>query len=376
MGRFFVYQIKSIIREKILVFWSLVFPIILVSLFNLAFSNVDSSKLFEPFNVGVVGDKNAQVIKILKEIEFNDEKTFILEYLSEAKAYELLENKEISGIVKVEKDDNVDLIVNEVGSEQLMLQEVLNSYQQKSNMIKDELKNNPELYQSDWLNKLEINKDYVKEKPISEKSVNSMNLCYYSVIAMACLFGAFISADGIRLIQPNLSNQGARVNLSPFSKGKMLFSNFFACLLVTLCSSFLLIVYMKYVIKIDFGDQYKYIALIVLIGSLFSISFGYIISLLVKKSEGSRVGIIISTTMVGSFLAGMMSKDIKVMVEQALPIIKYFNPVALITDSFYTIYYYDDFTMIYPYLAVISIMCVACLAVSIILLRRTQYDSI
>ena len=77
-----------------------------------------------------------------------------------------------------------------------------------------------------------------------------------------------------------------------------------------------------------------------------------------------------------SFMAGMMSPDFKVLIEGAVPYINYINPVALITDSFFKLLYFNDFRMISTYLIALAGWSVVCLAVATFILRREKHDSI
>ena len=47
----FIYRLKSLIKNKELVFWVMLFPIILVTLFNMAFSGFEGMAVMEPVNV-------------------------------------------------------------------------------------------------------------------------------------------------------------------------------------------------------------------------------------------------------------------------------------------------------------------------------------
>ena len=50
----FIYRLKSLIKNKELVFWVMLFPILLVTLFNMAFSNFGEFSIIGTLNVGIV----------------------------------------------------------------------------------------------------------------------------------------------------------------------------------------------------------------------------------------------------------------------------------------------------------------------------------
>ena len=175
----------------------------------------------------------------------------------------------------------------------------------------------------------------------------------------------------MRSIFGKLSKVAARTNLSPYPKMKLIFADFMACTLLILISQTMLILYLDFVIGISFADQIGAIALIIFLGSIMATSFGYIFVLL-TKSDGYIAGV----TMAWCFMAGMMGPQMKAMIENAVPGINFVNPVALITDSFQKLFYFEDFTLIIPYLVALLVWTVVCLVGTALILRRSRYDSI
>ena len=53
----FKYTFKSLIRNKALVFWSFVFPLILATLFNMAFSNIINSEKLSITNIAIINNE-------------------------------------------------------------------------------------------------------------------------------------------------------------------------------------------------------------------------------------------------------------------------------------------------------------------------------
>lgn len=376
MLRFFKYRFKILISQKIVMFWALAFPIILASFFNLSLANLDASNLFKTMDVAVVGNKDAEVVKLMDKVKFNQEKSFNLLYLDNEKALKKLEDKKVAGLIKIDDKGEFDLTIIENDTDQMLLQEFLNSYSQNHAMINEVIKDNPNILQSDWLKNLDFYQNHIEALEVSEKTNNQMIISFYSVIAMACLYGSMLSIQSAYTIEPDLSAQGARLQVSPYSKYKLVLVDFISAIIILSFNLIVLIVYMNYVLKVDFSNQIVELLIICLVGGCFSVSFGYMASLIFKGNESFKGNIIAAATMFWSFLAGMMSPAIKYSVESVVPFIKFFNPVALITDSFFTIYYYGDFMKILPYLGTLILMFLICTIISINILRRQQYDSI
>ena len=372
MFKIFLYRFKIIVKSKEIMFWSLFFPIILVSLFSLAFSNFGEHNIInDSIKVGIVGNDKAHVVEIMEEVKYNDLNLFEAQKVSNKEGQVLLEDNEIMGLLHIDKDETFTLEVNNSNIEATILYEFLNNYQQQMILLQEQVTNNPELLVNGWLEKVTNFENHVEQLYISERSNDLIIISYYSAIAMACLFGAHLSFEGIRSLYPTLSKEGARVTVSPYPKSKLILTDFCVCTLIVLFNQTILILYLDFVLGISFSDQIGSIAIIIALGSIFATAFGYVISLLAKSET-----YIAPITMLWSFLAGMMIPEIKIIIETALPIAKYLNPVALITDSFYTMFYFDDFSMIIPYLLALLVWTVACLSFAIIYLRRERYDSI
>jgi ABC-2 type transport system permease protein len=380
MKIFFKYRLKTLAKEKPLVFWSLIFPVILVTFFNFALTSINESSIFKPFSVAVVGAESGQLVSIMEQVEMNDEKLFRLKFADEDEAKILLESGDVEGIVTIEEADGgaetVTLGVNADGSNQLLLKELLDNYTQKTAMITGAIKNDPDILSSGILDTLDLAGDNITHIPVSEKSNNSILISFYSAIAMTCLYGAFISAHSIETLQANQSAAGERLSVSPYGKTKMLAIDFAGCFLLILLCVFLTMAYMKYVLRVEFSDQFGGIALVSACGSLVSTAFGYFISLLLKRKSNAKISIIVSITMLWSALAGMMAPPLKYLIEKHVPYINWINPVALMTDSYTSIYYYGTLDKAYSNLAILLVLFVLLMGFSVMKLRRQQYESL
>ena len=58
------YTIKTLFKNKILIFWTFAFPIILGIFFNMAFSNIEKDEKLKVFDIAVVNDSQFENQKI------------------------------------------------------------------------------------------------------------------------------------------------------------------------------------------------------------------------------------------------------------------------------------------------------------------------
>ena len=83
-----------------LIFWTLPFPIILGTFFNMAFSNIENSENLDIISIAIVEKEENKIMKQAFETlsdEENEDRLFQTQYVTEERAKELLENDEITG---------------------------------------------------------------------------------------------------------------------------------------------------------------------------------------------------------------------------------------------------------------------------------------
>ena len=128
--RKFKYTFKSLLRNKALIFWTFVFPLILVSFFKMAFSNIEKEERYNPSNIAIINDESFNEFIIYKETfkslsdEKNDNRLFNVLYVDEEKAKKLLNDDEIIGYFSI-KDDEPKVTVKQNGIYQTVLTSVV-----------------------------------------------------------------------------------------------------------------------------------------------------------------------------------------------------------------------------------------------------------
>ena len=373
----FTYRLKKLLRTKEVIFWTLAFPILLSIFFSLAFANLDSTEVFEPFSAAVVSDENyardTNFKTVLKEVSSGEDRLMNLKEVPKAEAEALLASGEISGYM--ESGDEIRLFVNASGINQNILRLFLDNYNQTFFTVESILQENPEQAQS-LMAAVTETRQYTKEAKSENASPSQILNYFYSLIAMSCLYGFFFGSDEVTDIQANISARAARINVAPVHKMKAFLSSMAASFLIHLMSMGALLLFMNLVLKIDFGNRVGYIILTTVMGSMTGLAFGAFVSALVKKSENLKVAIALTVTMTGSFLAGMMYAQMKYVIISKVPILAYINPVNLITDAFYTLYYYADLNRYFLNIFLLFILSVAFSIGTYLILRRRRYASI
>ena len=386
------YTIKTLFKNKVLIFWTFAFPIILGVFFNMAFSNIEKDETLQIFDIAVVDNDEFEEQKIYKQAleqladDNNENKLFNIKYVNETEANNMLDDSEIKGYV-IFKDNEPEVVVKENGTYQTVLKFVITEIGQNKtiveeiskNSIEQEIKNGNYLFDAEKIandisNKIE--KQEVNLKNISNSNLSYMQIEYYTLIAMACMYGGMIGLTFINNCLANLSNKGKRIAVSPNKKSIIVLSSTIGAYFVGMIGIGILMLFLKFVLKVDFGDNIGLIILLSAIGDLAGISLGVLIASVFKLSEGAKVGITIAITMVLSVLSGMMGVTLKYVIDKNVPIINLINPNNLITDGFYSLYYYESFNRYFRDIKYLLVFVVICMVISFISLRREKYDSI
>ena len=95
-----------------------------------------------------------------------------------------------------------------------------------------------------------------------------------------------------------------------------------------------------------------------------------------RKKEETKANIAIAVIMTLSFLAGMMLITIKYLIQEYVPIIAYINPVSLVTDGLYSLYYYTTHGRFFTNIVCLGVFIIIMNIITYFFIRRKKYDSI
>lgn len=388
----FKYSLKTLFRNKALIFWTFAFPIILGTFFNMAFSNIESSEKLDIINIAIIKNddfNNNEIFKTAFEElsdKNNDDRLFETRYTTEEEAKKLLEDEEIVGYMKLVNDEP-KLTFTTSGINETIFKYVSEEITQTSNIIKylseEEIKkemiagNYNIDYESIYNRVIELTEeDNVRLNNVSNSNLSYTMIEFYTLIAMACLYGGILGAVAINQNLANMTNQGKRVSVSPTSKGKIILSSVLASYITQLVGVALLFLYTIFVLKVDYGNKLGLDIALAMAGSLAGLSLGVAVATTIKSNDNVKTGIIIAITMLGCYLSGMMGITMKYIIDKNIPIINKLNPASMITDGFYSLYYYDTLDRYIFDIGSLLIFAFVLIAISYISLRRQKYDSI
>ncbi|MBO5349439.1 MAG: ABC transporter permease [Clostridia bacterium] len=376
----FINKMKILLKNKAMLFWTLIFPFVLGTFFQLALGNIGESFKMEVIPVAVVDNKYYQEDEILKGVisslsEDNENKLFETVYVDESKAEAMLNNEEIDGYILLNENNNPQMVVKENGVNQTIIKSVLDEYLQMTSATKQMINYSPEAIYNGVLESMHKEKNYVVDD--STENIDFSINYFFTLIAMTCLYGSLIGLDVIKDCEANLSKRGARMCMAPVNKFKVIIASLFAGYVIQLVAIALLFAYLIFVFNINFGNQILPTVILSMVGCLAGTALGTFVGVSNKKSEGFKIGILIALTMTCCFFSGMMGViNIKVFFDETFPILAKINPINIITDGLYSLFAYNNLDVYYNCLMRISIFSLILIVLSYVFIRRKKYDSI
>lgn len=384
------YSLKTLFRDKGLIFWTFAFPILLGLFFNLAFSDIEKSETLDIIDIAIIDNYEYQNNTIIKEAfkelgsSTSNNQLFNIKYVDVDEANKLLDDNKIEGYILLENNDK-KIMVKENGVNATVIKSVVDELSTNEKIINELVKDELSTNTNKDINKIYENV-YKKAQNLMTKDnnitdISSKNLSYtviefYTLIAMSCLYGGTIGLVAISNNLANMSDKAKRKSISPTSKSSMLLSSLLASYIVQIIGVTLLLLFLYLVLKIDFGTNPLFVIILTLSGSLAGLTTGVFIGTVLKCNESVKTGIIIAITMFSCCLAGMMGITLKYVIDTNIPILNIINPANMITDGFYSLYYYETLNRFWFNIASLLIYSLILVLISYKTLRRQTYDSI
>ena len=370
------YNLKLVIREKEILFWNGIFTILLSTMFALAFGNMLDYEKMEPVSMALVEEEN-QENEILKEVISALEREGyikVTKVTKEGEAKKLLDEKTVAAYM--EYGEELKLTVKESGYATTFLKSVFDNFVQKQATYEHmtEQLQRP-LTQEEVVRLMEQESYFTKTEGNHAEPDLVLNY-FFTVIAMGCLYGGLNGVRIVKNIQGNQSEVAVRNSLSPVPKYKLFLSSFLANFAIQYGLIGILVLYMKYMLKVEFGTHMAMVFLINGVGVFMGISLGVLVGAVSRSTENVKQWVVMGITMLGCYLAGMMDSSMKYKVQENAPFLAYINPSNLLTDAYYSLYYYPDMKRTMINLAIMCSFSVLFCGIGIFALRRQQYESI
>lgn len=366
----FKARMKIIFNNKAELFWIIGFPIILATFFYIAFGHM-TANTFERIDITVCGVEESDIFyRTLSQTDM-----FTLSVSDFDSAMKSLESGEIQGVIT--NNDTLKLYVSGNGINQSITKYVLDSYLQTTQTVSDILMANPSVLQTDFVENIGSTNDYTQDVSLSEEgNFDIVNVFFFAIFGMTAMLGSTYMINVVNTLQANQSPLAVRVCSSPIRKSVVFLANMLAVFLSVFLSIILCMLYIRFILGISMGNHIWSVLLLLLAGTAASVSIGGFICIALKTSENTKNGIIVGLSLMWSAMSGMMSTDIKYTLDRYAPILQKLNPVNLITDGLYSLFFYGICDRYVENVIILAAFTAAFLILTFTIARRQKYASI
>lgn len=369
------YELKTSLRARDLIIWLILFPIVLGTLFKVAFGSIyEKNTLFRSIPAAVVETAENPYFRAAADaVSAGDDALFSLTYTDEQTALGLLKNKEISGILYA--GDTVSLTVGGSGIQQSILKSFVEQYGISEAVIRKAAEQNPETLPA-VTKALSAEITACTRVPLTDGNTDPFIQYFYNLIAMVAIFG---SVTGLHIAidyQANLSLLGARRSCASVPTAVSRTAAILGSWLTQAVCMVICVSYLAFVLKIDFGSRLPQVYLAAVLGGCMGVAMGFFIGSIGKLSQNAKVGIAMTVSMTCCFLSGLMIGNMKAILAEKVPWVNAVNPVAVISDSFYCLNLYSDYRRFTVKIITMLILTAAFTVLGIILSGRKKYASI
>lgn len=370
------YKFICLIRDKAIIFWAFMFPVILAVLLHIVLININPNEEFMKVHFSVVDNYSYRqdirfknyVNAIIESYENNNQSIYNISIRSLEESEQLLGDNKIDGYVVVE--DELKLIVKKSGTEQSIIKAFLDEYIQSNSTVETILANNPRALENIDFS----NNNYIEDVPLSESNNKDFSIMiYYSLIAMSCLYASFWGLRIIILSQADLSSVGARMGLVPQKKLYILAIDFFVSWIIQLGIITFQLMFMVTVLNVELLKPIGLVLLTTSVGSAMGISLGAFIGAVIKKDEDTQVTIINSVIGIGYIITVSRLNEI---IESKVPVLSYINPIKLVNDGLLSLYYFDNYSILVRNIVLMATLTLFFSGITYLTVRRVKYASI
>ena len=374
----FLYQVLRLLRDRVLLVWTLGFPVVLSLIFMAMFSNLDKVYEATPMSFGVVQDEAYRTAPgldaVVERISADDADHHLITKVTHstvAQAEAAAKRGETNGYLAVEGSDPV-LHVTQQGNEAettRVLRVVMDSYLQRRAEYVALAKAGAA---PEKLAALETDQAFTRSISVTPSPVKPQTHYYFALLAFACGMGttvALVAVKGIMAVSP----VGARQTLAGLARWKVLTATLaaswvcvFACLVVAFA-------FMALVVGVDFGPHVLLCLVAIGVCSLMASAVGAALGTLARL----EIGMISGFTSLLSLLTGLYgpaSQSLASSIEQHAPLLAQANPLWQTARCFYGLLYYDSLAPFARSCAVLLGMTCLFLTIALIRARRMTHE--
>ena len=378
MWNTFKYTVLSIVRERSVVVWVILFPLILASLFSVMFKGIDDTAYNLPSipvaivdnSEGDAGESFRATMDALSEADDGEEALLAPVYVkSDDEAFQKLKAGETVATVTLDADGWPSLVLSPgsgdvgVSMEQVkrtVLADVVDDFCRSREAAEDIVKNDPmALANPDVVDSFSERADYTAELSITHSKTKEYVRYFYALLGFAALMAAMVGLNAVGAIQPNISPLGARRAVSGTARARMLVAAIAASWVISFAALLLAFAYIRFVLGVEFGGREGACVLGLAVAALMTTSLGALIGAIPTIPLSAKGGVLTGVTCLLSLFAGLYGTPAMRLADQIAreaPWAASVNPAKQVTDLFYSLYVYTDLAPFYQTLGILLVI--------------------
>ncbi|MBO4867342.1 MAG: ABC transporter permease [Ruminococcus sp.] len=369
------YFILSTLREKKLIFWLILFPMFMGTMFKLAFNGLSEKEFsFKAIPTAVVEIKENSIFhEVVNSVSEGDDPLLKASFTDKDEAEKQLNEGDIEGIIFV--DDTISLKVAGSDMEETILKAFTDRYLTQEKLMTETAKKDPSKIPA-MTKAMSEEMNVLKEEPIETSSNDRYITYFYNLLAMVALCS---SVTGLSIVTANQADQsplGARKCCSPTPKLISTLAVMVGCWAVSAVCMVTTVSFLAFVLKIEFGSRLPLVYAGGILGSITGTSMGYMIASLVGGSTEKKNAVAMTVSLSGNFLSGLMVGDIKPLIMEKMPLLNELNPSAVICDSLFYLNIDKGYDRFIGKMLTLLAMTAIFTAIGFIFTRRKKYASI
>ena len=374
----FSYQVLRLLRDRVLLVWTLGFPIVMSLMFMAMFANLDKDFEATPISFGVVQDEAYRAAPgldaVVEQISTDDADPRLITKVTHSTASEAqaaAKRGDTNGYLAVKDGDPV-LYVTQEGNEAettRVLRVVMDSYTQRQAEFKTAIEAGvpPEQMAS-----LQVDHSFTHSISVTPSPVKPATRYYFALLAFASGMGTTVTMTAVQSIMAT-SPLGARRTLAGLPRWKVLTATLAAswvCVLICLLIAF---AFIATVVGVDFGPHVFLCLVAIGVAGLMSSTAGAALGTFSKMGIG-MVAAISCFLSLFTGLYGPSAQSLASTVELHAPLLVQANPLWQATRCFYGLLYYDSLAPFAHSCAVLLVMTCLFLTIALIRARRMNHE--
>ena len=374
----FLYQVLRLLRDRVLLVWTLGFPIVLSLIFMAQFSNLNEAYEANPMSFGVVQDEayrtDPGLDAVVERISADDADPHLITKVTHSTASEAeaaAKRGETNGYLAVESGEPV-LHVTQKGNDAdttRVLRVVMDSYTQRRAEYEALIKAGTA---PERLATLETDQSFTRSLSVTPSPVKPETPYYFALLAFACGMGTTVAMVAVQDIMA-ISPLGARQTMAGLPRWKVLTATLAAswvCVFVCLLVAF---AFIRLVVGVDFGPHALLCLVAIGASSLLSCAAGAALGTFRRMNTGIVSGF---TSLLSLFtgLYGSGAQKLADAVEYHVPLLAQANPLWQSAHSFYGLLYYDSLAPFARNCAVMMGMTCLFLGLALVRMRRMSHE--